>query len=279
MLRKDGVFCGPRAEDIGVRQWLNAFTSGDYVGRWLWSRDGPNDDLLGHPLAEVLQPGALGRASVYDAFAPTPPDGGELDAAAEAETCLGVGAHTHYFEPDQQEVAWLVDYLLGSRYTVTGSSRDRLGRRRGLRHESAAEARNDRHQDDARRRCRRRSTRSAASSRGADEDDRAAAQVGQASDRAEQQHDRQPDGDGDGEPLPAGPLPLRRQHQEQRRQHRRQQRAEEQDEEADERDREEQRRRRSRRGRPSSPKRARREHRSSGLPRDGAGTARRRRRC
>lgn len=122
VLRKDGVFCGPRAEDIGVRQWLNAFTSGDYVGRWLWSRDGPNDDLLGHPLAEVLHPGALGRASVYDAFAPTPPDGGELDAASEAETCLGVGAHTHYFEPDQREVAWLVDYLVGRRYTVTGST-------------------------------------------------------------------------------------------------------------------------------------------------------------
>jgi hypothetical protein len=122
VLRKDGVFCGPRAEDVGVRQWLNAFTSGDYVGRWLWSRDGPNDDLLGHPLTEVLQPGVLGRASVYDAFAPTPPDGGELDAASEAETCLGVGAHTHYFEPDQKEMAWLVDYLLGSRYTVTGSS-------------------------------------------------------------------------------------------------------------------------------------------------------------
>ena len=122
VLRKDGIFCGPRAEDVGVRQWLNAFTSGDYVGRWLWSRDGPNDDLLGHPLAEVLQPGVLGRASVYDAFAPTPPDGGELDASAEAETCLGVGAHTHYFEPDQQEMAWLVDYLLGRRYTVTGSS-------------------------------------------------------------------------------------------------------------------------------------------------------------
>ena len=110
-----------------MRQWLNAYTSGDYVGRWLWSRDGPNDDLLGHPLADVLHPGALGRASVYDAFAPTPPNGSELDVAAEAETCLGVGAHTHYFEPDQQEVAWLIDYLLGSRYTVSGSSRDGSG--------------------------------------------------------------------------------------------------------------------------------------------------------
>ncbi len=127
VLRKDGVFCGPRADDIGVRQWLNTYTSGDYVGRWLWSRDGPNDDLLGHPLAEVLRPAALGRGSVYDAFAPTPPDGRDLDAAAEAETCLGVGAHTHYFEPDQQEVAWLIDYLLGSRYTVSGTSRDGSG--------------------------------------------------------------------------------------------------------------------------------------------------------
>src|SRR5205085_4679497 len=115
VLRRDGAFCGPRAEDIGVRQWLNAYTSGDYVGRWLWTRFGPKDDVPGHPLAEIVDPAALGRASVYDAFMPTPPDGGELDASPEAETCLGVGAHTHYFEPDQDEVAWLIDYLLGPR--------------------------------------------------------------------------------------------------------------------------------------------------------------------
>jgi len=127
VLKKDGPFCGPRAEDIGVRQWLNAFTSGDYVGRWLWSRDRPGDDVLGHPLAEVLEPGVMGRASVYDGFAPSPPGGAELDPVGEAETCLGVGAHTHYFEPDQQEVAWLVDYLVGSRYIVTGASREGSG--------------------------------------------------------------------------------------------------------------------------------------------------------
>jgi hypothetical protein len=91
---------------------------GDYVGRWLWTRDGPNDDLLGQSLRErCCKPRALGRASVYDAF--------RADAARRRRarrrvprprTCLGVGAHTHYFEPDQQEMAWLVDYLLGSRY-------------------------------------------------------------------------------------------------------------------------------------------------------------------
>ena len=114
VLEHKGAFCGPRAEDVGVRQWLNAFTSGDYVGRWLWTRDGATGDVLGHPLAEVLRPGALGRVSVYDAFSPTPPDGVALGAEKEAETCLGVGAHTHYFEPDQREVAWLIDYLIGS---------------------------------------------------------------------------------------------------------------------------------------------------------------------
>ena len=121
VLQKDGPFCGPRAEDIGVRQWLNAFTSGDYVGRWLWSRDGSADDVLGHPLTDGLEPGFMGRSSAYDAFAPTPPNAADLDPISEAETCLGVGAHTHYFEPDQEEVAWMIDYLVGSRYTVIGA--------------------------------------------------------------------------------------------------------------------------------------------------------------
>jgi len=114
VLEHKGAFCGPRAEDVGVRQWLNAFTSGDYVGRWLWTRDGGKGDVLGHPLAEALRPAALGRASVYDPFSPHPPAAADLVAASEAETCLGVGAHTHYFEPDQREVAWLIDYLIAA---------------------------------------------------------------------------------------------------------------------------------------------------------------------
>ena len=50
-----------------------------------------------------LDPGHLGRASVYDGFDPNPPGNDALDASGEAETCLGVGAHTHYLEPDQKE--------------------------------------------------------------------------------------------------------------------------------------------------------------------------------
>ena len=30
----------------------------------------------------------------------------------ELEVCLGLGAHTHYFEPAQTMVAWLIDHLV-----------------------------------------------------------------------------------------------------------------------------------------------------------------------
>ena len=142
VLRKDGVFCGPRAEDIGVRQWLNAFTSGDYVGRWLWTRDGPNDDLLGHPLAR----GAAARSArprfglrrvradpARRRRARRRVRGRDLPRRRRAHPLL---------RARPAGMAWLVDYLLGSRYTVTGSSAQ-LGRRRGLRHETVAETRDD----------------------------------------------------------------------------------------------------------------------------------------
>lgn len=99
---------GPRAADLGAVQWLNAYTSGDYVGRWLWTADPAVNDALGQPLMEAIKPAALGRGSVYDALGATV----SLDEASEAETCLGVGAHTHYFESDQHEVAALIDHLV-----------------------------------------------------------------------------------------------------------------------------------------------------------------------
>ena len=37
VLANNGHVFGPRAADIGAARWMNAFCSGDYVGRWLWS--------------------------------------------------------------------------------------------------------------------------------------------------------------------------------------------------------------------------------------------------
>ena len=31
------------------------------------------------------------------------------------EVCLGLGAHTHYFDRDQTTVAWMIDYLIRGR--------------------------------------------------------------------------------------------------------------------------------------------------------------------
>jgi hypothetical protein len=103
--------CGPRAEDIGVERWFNAFCAGDYVGRWLWSNKVERErELLSNPCDDATE--GLGRTEAYSPFDPTPPMLNDFITLREAETCLGLGAHTHYFEPEQETVAWLIDYLV-----------------------------------------------------------------------------------------------------------------------------------------------------------------------
>ncbi len=77
---------GPSAAKVGVDRWVNLYTAGDYVGRWLW---GPDDKC----------------------YTPdqTPP---AWRVAAEHEECLGVGAHTHYFDLDQAHVARWIDWMV-----------------------------------------------------------------------------------------------------------------------------------------------------------------------
>ena len=63
----------PDPAEIRVRQWLNAYRTGDYIGRALWYGAEP--------------PGA-------------------------EDVCLGGGAHTHYWDPDSAEVARRLDGLV-----------------------------------------------------------------------------------------------------------------------------------------------------------------------
>ena len=102
---------GPRATDIGVQRWMNAFCSGDYVGRWLWS-NAAHQPVLKHPMANTVGHDPFGRVDVYTGFNPTPPAEAHLHAAREVEVCLGLGAHTHYLERDQATVAWMIDWLV-----------------------------------------------------------------------------------------------------------------------------------------------------------------------
>ncbi len=111
VLARNGPVFGPRAADIGVHRWMNAFCSGDYVGRWLWSDSGDAPELA-HPMINTVQDDGLGRVDAYTGFDPMPPVEPALVAAREVEVCLGLGAHTHYLEPDQTTVAWMIDWLI-----------------------------------------------------------------------------------------------------------------------------------------------------------------------
>ena len=112
VIARQGRVTGPRAHDVGVARWINGFCSGDYVGRWLWS-DSPDDgDPVGQPMLDTTDRAPFGRAFAYDGFDPVPPLALPFASAKEVEVCLGFGAHTHYFESDRADVAWLIDALV-----------------------------------------------------------------------------------------------------------------------------------------------------------------------
>jgi hypothetical protein len=123
VLRTRAGVSGPVASDLGVARWANAFCAGDYVGRWLWSKEpgGRAEDhaeeaarVIGDPLLDAPADPLLGRVNAYAAFEPWPPTDQTLAAAVQFEMCLGLGAHTHYFDQDQADAAWIIDHMIGT---------------------------------------------------------------------------------------------------------------------------------------------------------------------
>jgi hypothetical protein len=100
---------GPTAKDVGVRRWVNVFATGDYVGRWLWSRPARAGDRSDTMIDERAAP-----QDVYIAESVAPDLAQQLGACSEIDVCLGPGAHTHYFESDQSIVSSLVDQLVAT---------------------------------------------------------------------------------------------------------------------------------------------------------------------
>jgi hypothetical protein len=87
---REGGFAaaGPPAKMLGVTEWVNAYRSGDYVGRMIWT---PDRD------PEVFDIGKTRRAS------------------GRSEFCLGAGAHTHYFSDDAVALAVEIERLVAAR--------------------------------------------------------------------------------------------------------------------------------------------------------------------
>ncbi len=89
----------PKPEDLGVREWVNAYRTGDYVGRYLW-RDEP-----------WLPVGTI-SFNTWD-----PPNGipGNIwvdKSRTRVELCIGPGAHTHYWDETAAAIAETLDVLI-----------------------------------------------------------------------------------------------------------------------------------------------------------------------
>ena len=88
----------PNPEDLGIEVWLNYYRSGDYVGRSLWldqwmDRTGSGDQggkFPAEPRAEQFTDHTQQRV----------------------EACIGLGAHTHYWNRSAPDIGMIVDGLL-----------------------------------------------------------------------------------------------------------------------------------------------------------------------
>lgn len=94
-----GDNCRPDPRQIGVKQWINAYNSGDYVGRHLW-----RDDNLARPAhnADIL----------FTPWAATQTNESQDGMGLRRELCFGAGAHTHYFEDNAVDIARLLNDLI-----------------------------------------------------------------------------------------------------------------------------------------------------------------------
>ncbi|HEX5125797.1 MAG TPA: hypothetical protein VFW00_03575 [Rhodocyclaceae bacterium] len=103
---------GPLPGDVGVDVWVNAYATGDYVGRWIWSRGAnPKADNI----CSQIDSGPHGQQKYEPEFGlPVKP----FTSPIALDVCLGAGAHTHYFDKDNgkvaPKVAALVDALVMS---------------------------------------------------------------------------------------------------------------------------------------------------------------------
>lgn len=80
---------------MNVAGWSNAYRSGDYIGRSLWVGQWLQRNASGDPNAEA-----------DSAVKPAP--------QSCCEMCIGLGAHTHYWDRSAPDVAHRLDQLIMS---------------------------------------------------------------------------------------------------------------------------------------------------------------------
>jgi hypothetical protein len=90
----------PDLNDVGVAEWVNAYYSGDYVGRFVWE----DKALPSMWYRRDADPQNIDRPSVHP-----------ISPGIE-QMCLGEGAHTHYWDDrGGDDVAWKLNKLIAAR--------------------------------------------------------------------------------------------------------------------------------------------------------------------
>ncbi len=103
----DDIIPAGRAPDpdaLGVKQWVNAYRSGDYVGRALWRPERCDYQWLAPPEDRETLP--------WDPTVDRPQNVSRDVAGRRREFCVGAGAHTHYLDVTAPEIAVELDRLI-----------------------------------------------------------------------------------------------------------------------------------------------------------------------
>jgi hypothetical protein len=88
----------PEPGDLGIEVWLNYYRSGDYVGRSLWMDQWMDRTASGDQGGEF--PGEPRAEQFTD------------QAQQRVEACIGLGAHTHYWDRSAPDIGMIVDELI-----------------------------------------------------------------------------------------------------------------------------------------------------------------------
>lgn len=81
---------------LSVRQWINYYRSGDYIGRSIWE-----DEWLGRNKEETTGGARLASPAIFKDKQNT-----------RIEACIGLGAHTHYWDRTAPDVAEKLNELI-----------------------------------------------------------------------------------------------------------------------------------------------------------------------
>ncbi len=90
----------PEASDLGLTEWINAYRTGDYIGRYLWRNDPPFV-----PVADV-------SFTTWDPAAHVPANLWPDPTHTRVEFSIGPGAHTHYWDLTAEPIAETLDVLI-----------------------------------------------------------------------------------------------------------------------------------------------------------------------